>query len=206
MIFRVADEEGVVGVDPDTMGAVEAGGERRIAVGAVGGLAGADEGGDDLRARVDGADGVVLGVDEINAAVSAEREALRAVERGELRGAAVAGETFLARAGDVASGADDPGALGSKASCACAMSASRRSCRTFAAAGSRRVSGRHSTSRSMAREVFRARARIGSAARQLFRGCVENVRQIQFPGARHVRLVVGTRPGWTGGCQPGGAD
>ena len=105
MVFGVADKDGAIGVDPDAVGASEAGGEGTVAVGAVGEFAHAHDGGDELGLRIDDADGVVFGVDEVDAAVATDGETFRAGERGGERGAVVAGEAFFAGAGEVVNAA-----------------------------------------------------------------------------------------------------
>ena len=89
-----------LGVEGDAVDAAELRLGRRPAVAGEPLLAGAGEGGDRPRLRVDLADAVVPGVGDVDGAVRADGEAVRPVELGLERRAAVAAVALLARAGE----------------------------------------------------------------------------------------------------------
>src|SRR5262245_16533007 len=103
MVQRVADVNGTVRTDADAVGAVEQCGRRGAAVAAATFVrwTAARDRADLARLHVDHADRVVLGIDDVQILIRAERDSLRAVERRFLRGAAVASEALLAGAGHV---------------------------------------------------------------------------------------------------------
>src|SRR5690606_3397977 len=103
VVVGVADEDGAVGADGDSMRAVELRPGRRAAVAAAPGLAAAGDGLDPAGVEVEAADDVVLGVDDQDC-LPVDRHLLRPVEGGLGRRAAVAGVPLAAGAGD---GADD---------------------------------------------------------------------------------------------------
>jgi hypothetical protein len=99
--FAGDEPEIPIGIDVERAWVVERSSEDRSAVGRGAGFARSGDGGDDARIQIYETDRVIADIAHIQAAIRSELDAVRAVESGVLRGAAVAGvAAFLRAAGD----------------------------------------------------------------------------------------------------------